>query len=91
MIEQIVFEQLEDGDVIKRYLVTACHDDLRLTVVWAQCPLLDGKSALSRLGWAQTTCILRQSQPQFLQTLTQSGGQPRNQSEAFPASGTNQT
>ena len=31
MIEQIVFEQLEDGDVIKRYLVSACHDDLRLT------------------------------------------------------------
>ena len=31
MIEQIVFKQLEDGDVIKRYLVSACHDDLRLT------------------------------------------------------------
>ena len=81
MTEQIVFEQLEDGEVIKRYLVSTCHDVPRLTdwLVWAQCPLPDGKSALSRLGWAQTTCILRQSQPQFLQTLTQSGGQPRSQ------------
>ena len=31
MIEQIVFEQLEDGEVIKRYLVSTCHDVPRLT------------------------------------------------------------
>ena len=31
LIEQIVFEQLEDGEVINRYLVSTCHDVPRLT------------------------------------------------------------
>ena len=94
MIEQIVFEKLEDGDVINGNLcVSACHDVLCLTEtgVGPLSSCLMASLQVARLGWVQTTCILRQSQPQFLQTLTQSGGQPRSQSEALPASGTNQS